>query len=66
MANKEWRKSAGINDEYGLNIMNIATEPDRKSTKAEKGPIIARDDVTSLILDEGVSIKAFDSGKDRE
>ena len=59
-SNKEIRP-AGINDEYGLNFMNIAAEPYRKRTKAKKGPSIPS--VSSAELDEGVSIKAYGSGR---
>ena len=60
---EEWRNPAGINDEYGLNVMNIAAEPERKATKAEKGPIFVGE---SGLLREGVSIKAYDNTeKDR-
>lgn len=67
MANKEkWRKPAGKDDLYGLNFMNIAAAPERNTTKAEKGPKIVRESVSSELLQEGVSIKAYDNNeKDR-
>lgn len=67
MANKEKsKKPAGIYDTYGLNIMNIAAEPERNTTKAEKGPKIIRKSVSSELLEEGVSIKAYsNTEKDR-
>lgn len=67
MANNEkWKKPAGIDDTYGLNIMNIAAEPERNTTKAEKGPKIVRESVSSELLEEGVSIKAYNNTeKDR-
>ena len=37
MAKKEeWRTPAGINDDYGFCVMNIAADPDRNRTEAEK------------------------------
>lgn len=60
---KKIRRPAGLHDEYALNIMNIATEPNRKKSKAEKGPAISRENVSSIELSEGISIKAFDGSK---
>ena len=67
MANKEkWKKPAGIDDTYGINFMNIAAAPEKNTTKAEKGPKIIRESVSSELLEEGVSIRAYDNNeKDR-
>lgn len=64
MAKKEeWRTSAGINDDYGFCVMNIAADPDRNRTEAEKGPRIVKESVSSDKLKDGVLIKAYDSNE---
>ena len=60
------KRPAGINDdEFSLNIINIAAEPHRKSTRAERGPVMSRENVSSPELAEGVSIKVFDNEIER-
>ena len=67
MAKKEYIEGpAGEKEKFALNIMNIAVEPGRKSTRVEKGPTIAKENMSSLELDEGASIKAFNDGKGRD